>query len=126
MFWPQIVGQAVLALFGFSLFFAITIKPGSAVLGGVTLRVFGVGGGIPIVVTLRRTLDGSNAGVKIFNGCLVLWIGDEITLAEKHDRKCHLIARSGTVRSNDSVATFQASDIIEIEKLGWYGSSPPH
>ena len=89
----------------------MALKPDN--LGGVTLRLLGVGGGIPISVTLKDVRP-SDSPVLTVRGCLILETGSQFAIHEtQNPADCHSSAVSAN-RSAPPRPTFAGVDVYPM------------
>lgn len=95
-------------------------------LGAVTLRLIGVGGGLPIsaVVKLFDESSGVQKTVHI-KGCLVMWLGNQLSIqtpmdAQRGINHCHFSPLTPIEEGVPTVVhTVARSDVIEIYTVGF-------
>ncbi len=112
--------------FLFLAFMFIIYAPAYA--GGLALRVLGIGGGIPISVTIKTMQPGTQETVaKIKTGCLIIKSGSEIIIRTTDNmapKSCNpsifinpSMESAGRIPMFSQVEVFPTSQIIQINKL---------
>jgi hypothetical protein len=105
-------------------FTVLSLPLGVSMYGALTLRMLGVGGGIPREVTLR-TIDPTSGSSVIMKtqGCVLIKTGDEIAIhPNAHFDECELarlLRDSSTDRDGWTVDAYPASQIIQISKVAY-------
>lgn len=89
--------------------------PGMPASGGAVLRYLGVGGALPVLLTLK----GANGTAKPINGCLILALSGEVSILkvgdpEKECRGPHADRIRTTGLATRRIDTYQKSDILKL------------
>jgi hypothetical protein len=95
--------------------------------GGATLRLMGIGGGIPIAALVRfPEVSSGTPPLRRIQGCLVMWLGNQISIQIPQDSSpisyCHLSPLTPIVENGTSVPTavhtLTRADIVDVYSIG--------
>jgi hypothetical protein len=109
----------VVTMFLCLLYIVISAPLGVSLYGGLSLRILGIGGGLPREVTLR-TYEVTSGGplIRTLNGCVLIKTGDEIaihpTLSPSECQLTRVLHDSFANRSQWAVEVYPASMVVQV------------
>jgi hypothetical protein len=116
----HVSAKRVLAATAILATFAMVAFPGAPFLGGVTLRLLGVGGNLPISLVVRSIEPNQiEAKAKEVTGCLILQTGQQVILRPAHTAgacrlQASLLGEVATARPHSGVTVYSTEDVLSI------------